>query len=153
MGNKVVEWIIHRAIPWYTSLGLSRGTVTLEVRGRKTGSPMRVSLTVVRCQGSGYLVSLSGESQWVKNVRASEGRATILSGRKTPVKLVEILDPEKPPVLLGYVQQRAFSHSGDESARLFFGLGPKPTLADMQAIACRYIVFRIEKPPEPSGKP
>jgi len=150
IGHRLVDWIIHRAVPWYTSLGLTSGTVTLEVRGRKTGKPIRVSLTAVRRQGSRYLVSLAGgESQWVKNVRAAEGRAIVLSGRRTPVRLVEIPDAEKPPVLLGYVQQRAFSHSGAESARLFFGLGPKPTLADMQAIASRYIVFRIENVPQP----
>jgi len=89
-------------------------------------------------------VSLSGKSQWIKNVRAAEGRAVIRSGRRTPVRLVEIADVEKPPILLGYVRQRAFTHSGEESARPFFGLGPKPTLAEMQAIACRYAVFRIE---------
>jgi hypothetical protein len=126
--------------------------VTLEVRGRKTGNPIRISLTVVRRQGSRYLVSLSGDSQWVRNVRAAEGRATILSGRASLVRLVEISDPEKPPVLLGYVHQRAFSHSGEESARLFFGLGPRPTLADMQAIACRFVVFRIENMPHPTGE-
>lgn len=150
LGNRLVDWIIHRAIPWYTSLGLTRGTVTLEVHGRKTGKPIRTSLTVVRYQGSRYLVSLSGGSQWVRNVRAAGGRAVILSGRKTPVRLVEISDSEKPPILLGYVRQRAFSHSGEESARLFFGLGPKPTLAEMQVIACRYVVFRIENPPGPA---
>ena len=143
-GSRLVDWIIHKVIPWYTSLGITSGTVTLEVPGRKTGKPIYTSLTVVRCQGSRFLVSLSGESQWVRNVRAAEGLAVILSGRRTPVRLVEILDSEKPQVLQGYVRQRAFSHSGAESARLFFGLGPRPTLAEMQAIACRYVVFRLE---------
>ncbi len=150
-GQRFFDWIIHRAIPWYTSLGLTQGTVTLEVRGRKTGKPTRVSLTIVRCQGSRYLVSLAGESQWVRNVRAAQGRAILISAKRTPVRLVEVADAEKPAVLLGYVSQRAFTHSGEESARLFFGLGPNPALADMQAIACRYIVFRIDDLPDPSA--
>jgi len=75
IGHRLVDWIIHRAVPWYTSLGLTSGTVTLEVRGRKTGKPIRVSLTAVRRQGSRYMVSLAGgESQWGRNVRAAEGR-------------------------------------------------------------------------------
>ena len=83
-------------------------------------------------------------------MHAAEGRATILSGGKTPVRLVEISQEERAPILLGYVQQRAFSHSGEESAKLFFGLGPKPRLADMEAIADRYVVFQIETVPKPT---
>lgn len=145
--GKFVHWFKYTAIPWYTSLGITKGTVTLEVVGRKTGNPTRVSLTTVRHNGSRYLVSLYDKSQWVKNVYAAEGRVTVLSGRKTPVRLVEIPQGERAPILLGYVQQRAFSHSGEESAKLFFGLGPKPTLADMEALADRYVVFRMETSP------
>ncbi len=145
--SKVVHWFKYTAIPWYTSLGFSKGTITLEIAGRKTGKPTRVSLTVVRRGGSRYLVSLYDQSQWVKNVRATQGRATLLSGGKTPVRLVEIPQEERAPILLGYVQQRAFSHSGEESAKLFFGLGPKPSLADMEAIADRYVVFQLEPLP------
>jgi len=146
--HRLIDWVKYRAIPWFTSLGLTKGTVTLEVRGRKTGKPVHVSLTTVRRGGSRYLVSLYDQSQWVKNVRAAEGRAMILSGRRMPVHLVELAEHERAPILLGYVQQRAFSHSGEESAKLFFGLGPKPTLADMEAIADRYVVFRIQHAPD-----
>jgi len=146
--GKFVDWFKYTAVPWYTSLGVTKGTVTLEVLGRKTGNPTRVSLTTVRYIRSRYLVSLYDKSQWVKNVRAADGQVTILSGRKTPVRLVEIPQGERAPILLGYVQQRAFSHSGEESARLFFGLGPKPTLGDMEAIANSYVVFRIESLPD-----
>ncbi len=142
--HRFVHGFKYKVIPWYTSLGFSKGTVTLEMGGRKTGKPIRVSLTIVRHRASGYLVSLYDKSQWVKNVRAADGRAAIISGGKTPVRLVEIPQAERAPILLGYVRQRAFSHSGGESARLFFDLGPKPKLADMEAIADRYVVFRIE---------
>jgi deazaflavin-dependent oxidoreductase (nitroreductase family) len=145
--SKLDHWFKYTALPWYTSLGFSKRTITLEIAGRKTGKPTRVSLTVVRRGGSRYLVSLYTQSQWVKNVCAAQGRATILSGGKTPVRLVEIAQEERAAILLGYVQQRAFSHSGEESAKLFFGLGPKPGLADMKAIADRYVVFQIETLP------
>lgn len=142
--DRLIYWFKYKLIPWYTSLGLTTGTVTLEVRGRRTGNPIRVSLTTVRRDGSRYLVSLYDNSQWVKNVRAAEGRAIMISGRRMPVRLLEVPAPGKASILLGYVQQRAFSHSGEESARLFFDLGPNPTYADMESIADRYIVFRIE---------
>lgn len=141
---KFVHWFKYTAIPWYTSLGVTKGTVTLEVPGRKTGNPTRISLTTVKYKKSRYLVSLYDKSQWVQNVRAADGQAIILSGGKTPVRLVEIPQGERAPILLGYVQQRAFSHSGEESAKLFFGLGPKPSLDNMEAIADNYVVFRID---------
>jgi hypothetical protein len=146
--SKFVHWFKYTAIPWYTSLGFSKGTVTFEIVGRKTGNKTRVSLTTVRRGESRYLVSLYDKSQWVKNVRVAQGRAIMLSGGKRPVQLVEIPQEERAPILLGYVQQRAFSHSGEESAKIFFDLGPKPKLADMEAIAGQYVVFRIEALPD-----
>jgi hypothetical protein len=60
-----------------------------------------------------------------------------------PVHLEEISLEERAPVLLAYVQKRAFTHSGPQAARHFFGLGPNPNLEEMQALADRYVVFRI----------
>ena len=139
----IVDWIRYRAIPWYTSLGLTSRTVTLEVAGRKTGIPVRVSLSRTQYSGKAYLVSLAGESSWVRNVRASGGRAAILSGRRVEVLLTEVTGGIKPSILHAYVQERAFTHSGAQSARHFFGLGPNPTVRDMEGIADRYVVFEI----------
>ncbi len=144
LAARCFDWIRYRLFPWYASLGLTRGTVTVEVPGRKSGKLIHVALTMVRREGCRYVVSLDPSCQWVKNVQAAGGRVKILSGRKSAVQLVEIPDCEKAPILLGYVQQRAFTHSGEESARLFFGLGPQPTLQDMEVIAGRYRVFRVE---------
>jgi hypothetical protein len=140
---KVSEWIKIRLIPWYTALGLTKRTVTLEVPGRKSGKSTRISLSRTDYGGYSYFVSLAGESGWVRNVRAAEGQATILSGGRKSVRLEEVSLEERAPVLLAYVQKRAFTHSGAQSARHFFGLGPNPTLEDMQALAERYIVFCI----------
>ena len=142
--DRIVHWFKYSVIPWYTSLGITKGTITLEVTGRKSGQPIRVSLTTVEHAGVRYLVSLYDQSQWVRNVRAAGARAAILSCGRTPVRLVEIPVEDRAPILLGYVGQRAFSHSGAESAELFFGLEPDPALEDMEAIADRYPVFRIE---------
>ena len=137
------HWILYKLIPWYTGLGITKRTVTLEVRGRKTGKLIRVSLSRTDCSGHSYFVSLGGDSAWVRNVRASHGQAFILSGGKTPVQLIETKLEERAPVLLAYVQERAFTHSGAQASHLFFGLGSHPTLQEMQAIADRYIVFEI----------
>ncbi len=137
------DWLSLKVIPWYTALGLTQRTVTLEVMGRRTGKPIRVSLSRTDHLGRSYFASLAGESEWVRNVRAAQGKATILSRRRTPVRLVETAPEERAPILLAYVQARAFTHSSAQSARHFFGLGPHPTLEQMEAIANRYIVFEI----------
>lgn len=139
-------WIKFKAIPAFTALGLTRGTITLEVKGRRTGQTIRLSVTRVRVAGAAYLVSLGGESQWVQNVRAAGGVATIISGRRTQVDLVEIPTDERAPILLAYVNQRAFTHSGAQSARHFFGFQSPPTLTDMARVAAQYPVFEIRSP-------
>lgn len=139
------DWLKKTAIPWFTGLGLTSRTITLEVRGRKTGRPIRVSLSRTDHAGNQYFVSLAGEADWVKNARAAGGQAVILSNKRIPIRLVEINPHERAPILLAYVQKRAFTHSGAQASRHFFGLGPKPTLADMQKIAGRYVVFKIEQ--------
>ncbi len=139
------DWITRKAIPWYTSLGLTARTVTLEVPGRKTGRPIRVSLSRTDYGGRRYFVSLGGEGDWVKNVRAAGGQAVLISRSRAPIRLEEIPLEDRAPVLLAYVQKRAFTHSGAQASRHFFGLGPRPTLEEMERIAERYVVFMIEE--------
>ena len=143
ISERLIAWINAHVAPRVTALGLTPGSVTLEVIGRRTGRPIRLSVTRVRQGGRQYLVALGGESQWLKNVRAAGGRATIISGRRTPVRLLEIPVDQRAPVLHGYVNQRAFTHSGAQSARHFFGLTGKPTLEEMAALAGRYPVLEI----------
>lgn len=140
----IVAWINSHIAPRITALGLSRGSVTLEVIGRASGKPIRLSVTQVRRDGRTYLVALGGESNWVKNIRAAGGRATRIAGRRTPIQLVEVPVEERAPILLAYVNQRAFTHSGGQSARHFFGLSAKPSLADMAGVAERYPVFEVQ---------
>lgn len=146
--ENLINWFNRRVAPWITALGLTSGSVTLEVRGRRSGKPIRISVTRVRHDGKQYLVALYRESQWARNVRAAGGAATIISRRRISVQLVEIPVEARAPVLLGYVNQRAFTHSGAQSARHFFGLKSKPTLADMVALAEQYPVFEIRPRPD-----
>jgi len=139
------RWIRLKAIPGFTALGLTRGTVTLEVVGRRSGKIIRLSVTQVRRGGKRYLVSLGGESQWVQNVRAASGEAVVVSGSRQAVELVEIPVGERAPVLFAYVNQRAFTHSGAQSARHFFGFETQPNLEDMARVAERYPVFEIRE--------
>jgi deazaflavin-dependent oxidoreductase (nitroreductase family) len=98
-----------------TSLGLApRDAVTLEVRGRTTGKPRRIPILRRRCRGHDYLVSLAGESQWVRNVRAADGRAVLRRRRMQHVRLVELTPADRPEVIAEYM--RAARHRSGEAA-------------------------------------
>jgi hypothetical protein len=137
------DWFNRRIAPRITALGITPRSVTLEVRGRRSGRPIRLSISPATCDGKRYLVSLAGERGWVRNARAAGGEAVIIHGRRTPVRLVEVPVQERAPILLAWVSERAFSRSPERAARLYFGL-ESPTLADMQAAAEGYPVFAIE---------
>jgi len=60
------------------TVGISpKDVVTLEVPGRRSGVPRRTTLVRGAFRGNHYLVSLAGESEWVRNVRAAGGSAQI----------------------------------------------------------------------------
>jgi deazaflavin-dependent oxidoreductase (nitroreductase family) len=138
------DWIERTAVPWFTSLGLTKRTITLEVLGRKSGAPRRVAVATVSDGSSQYIVSVHGESQWVKNVRAAEGRAAILSGRRRLIKLSELPISERASILQLYIGQGVFGRSAKEIAGQF-GVKPEASIAELEKIANRHPVFKIVK--------
>jgi len=140
----VVDWLNRRFAPWWTALGIAPRTVTLEVRGRKSRRPIRLSVSPAKFGGEEFLVSLAGERQWVRNVRAASGEATVLRWRRIPVRLTEVPVEERAPILVAYVSRRAFTRSAKRAARLYFGLTPPVRVEDMKPLAAKFPVFRIE---------
>jgi len=140
------EWLERTAVPWFTSLGLSKWTVTLEVTGRKSGQPRKVTIAIIKVNGQGYFVSVhGGDSDWVRNVRKAGGQAAILSGGRAPVRLVEVPVEERAPILQAYASKGVFGRSAADIARQF-GVEPNPTIEQMAPLADRHPVFRIEEP-------
>jgi hypothetical protein len=137
---------VNRVVARLAALGLTpKNTISLEVPGRRTGRVRRTSLVVTELRGCGYLVSLAGQSEWVRNVLANGNRASLRRIRSSPVYLAEIPVEERPPVLKAYLSKRAYSKSPEFEAREFFGVSPDATLAQLAEIANRYPVFRIER--------
>ena len=135
---------LNRLVGRLAALGLAPSdTVELEVPGRRTGKPRRVSLVWAEHQGNRYLVSLAGESEWVRNARAADYRAQIRHGRRQLVRLEEVPVEERAPILKAYLSKRAASKSPEYEAREFFGVSADPTLDELAAIASHYPVFRI----------
>jgi deazaflavin-dependent oxidoreductase (nitroreductase family) len=127
------------------ALGLTPSdTIALEVPGRRTGKPRRTALVSADHEGRRYLVSLPGESAWVRNVRAAGYQAVIRRHlRATPVTLEEVPVDQRAPIIRAYLSKRAYSKSPEFEAREFFGVSPGATLDELAEIAPRYPVFRI----------
>lgn len=74
-------------------------TVHLEVPGRRTGRPHRVALLPVEVDGSSYLLSQYGASDWVRNLRAAGRGEVSRKGRATAVTAVEVDGAERERVI------------------------------------------------------
>ena len=77
----------------------------LTVPGRESGAPRSTPISVVTLDGKRYIVSAFSEADWVKNVRAA-GEGSLRRGRQLEaVKLVELPEPEREPVLRAFLRQ------------------------------------------------
>src|SRR5712691_8793734 len=74
------------------------GVKTLVVPGRSTGRPQRIPVITVEQDGSSYLVSTRGETDWVRNVRAAG--SVELGGDR--LRVAEVPAAERPPILAAY---------------------------------------------------
>ena len=130
-----------------TSLGLApRDAVTLAVRGRLSGRLRRLPILKTTVGGSDYLVSLAGESQWVRNVRAAAGQVTITRRRKIRAVLEELEMDDRPPILAAYLdaaRNRSSEASYAKQLRFYFGFDETPSEDQLAAIAHLYPVFLI----------
>jgi deazaflavin-dependent oxidoreductase (nitroreductase family) len=78
--------------------------VTLEVRGRSSGKTIVLPVVLADYQGEWYLVSMLGENaNWVRNVRAADGRAVIRHGTTHDVELHEVPVGRRAPILQRYL--------------------------------------------------
>ena len=119
------------------------GSRILEVRGRTSGQPRRTPVNVLELDGRQYLVSPRGESQWVRNVRAADGRLTLIVGRRRDERIAtELTDAEKPDVLRAYLARWKM-----EVGAFFDGVGADSPDADLVRIAPDHPVLVLSEVP------
>lgn len=131
--------VFNRVVAALTRAGVSvYGSRVLEVQGRKSGQWRQTPVNLLRFEGEDYLVSPRGQTQWVKNLRASgEGRLRV--GRRTrPFRATELPDQEKPPLLRAYLKKWKF-----EVGVFFGGIGPDSPDDELRRIAPDHPVFRL----------
>jgi deazaflavin-dependent oxidoreductase (nitroreductase family) len=128
--------------------GVNMGTTSLlTVRGRKSGQPHTVPVTLVEQDGHRFLVAPYGVVQWVRNIRAA-GTATLTRGRRSEViSVIELEAREAAPVLKQYLLQVRV-------VRPYFDATKNSPLAAFELEAPRHPVFQIalmEKPSRRNG--
>jgi deazaflavin-dependent oxidoreductase (nitroreductase family) len=81
--------------------GVRIGTFTvLTVPGRRTARPVHVPLVVFPHGGNRYLVASYGVVNWVRNLRAADGRAELRRGRAIEkITAVELSAERAGPIL------------------------------------------------------
>jgi hypothetical protein len=98
--------ILNRAWAIIHALGISPNYfVTLEVISRKSGKIIIFPLVLVDVKGERYLVSMLGDNtNWVRNVRAAGGKATLRHGVTEEVRLEEIPVEQRAPIIKTYLK-------------------------------------------------
>ena len=113
------------------------GLVALEVIGRKSGRVISFPLVMVTVDGQRYLASMLGDNtQWVRNVRASGGKAVLRRGGREDVRLEEIPVDQRAAILKAYLQLAY-------GARPHVPVDKDAPLAEFEKIAAGYPVFRL----------
>jgi deazaflavin-dependent oxidoreductase (nitroreductase family) len=96
--------------PWFTvrifnriamATGLA-GSETLTVTRRTSGQPQQIPVLTVVVGGTRYLVSTRGESQWVRNVRATPEVTLATRAGSADYRAVEIPIDQREAVLTAY---------------------------------------------------
>lgn len=131
--------VFNRLVASLTRVGVSvYGSRVLEVRGRTSGQWRSTPVNLLRLDGVEYLVAPRGQTQWVKNLRAS-GQGRLRVGRRTQdFQATELTDDDKPPVLRAYLKKWKF-----EVGVFFAGVGPDSAQEDLRRIAPDHPVFRL----------
>lgn len=121
-------WLTSRVLnPLLMRLGV---VPTLAVRGRVSGEWRTVPVNVLELDGQRYLVAPRGDTEWVRNLRAT-GRGELR--RRAGVeafRATEVPDREKPRIIDAYVARWGYQ------VRRYFDELPQPS---------DHPVFRIDR--------
>jgi F420H(2)-dependent quinone reductase len=140
-----VATVLNRCWAAINALGIAPNhLVTLEVRGRVSGRPISLPLVMAVVDGERYLVSMLGdEVDWVRNVRAAGGDATLRHGRREEVHLEEVAAEQRAPLLKAYLKRAP-------GARSHLPISKDAPLSAFEEVAPQFPVFRVTPRSRPS---
>lgn len=132
--------VFNRIVAIFTRLGISVwGSRVLEVRGRTSGQWRSTPVNLLTLEGDRYLVAPRGHTQWVRNMRVSGGGRLRLGPRSETFTALELDDAQKAPVLRAYLKRWKA-----EVGVFFDGVGPDSSEQELQRIAPKHPVFRLD---------
>jgi deazaflavin-dependent oxidoreductase (nitroreductase family) len=136
--------VFNRAVAGLTKLGVSVwGSRVLEVPGRSTGEPRRTPVNLLSFEDRHYLVSPRGHTQWVRNVRANDGRLDLLLGkRRTNYAATEVADADKTEIVRAYLKRWKA-----EVGIFFEGVDANSSDEEILAVGPKHPVFLLEEAP------
>jgi len=131
--------IINKGWAFIHSLGIFPNyLVTLEVVGRQSGKTISFPLALTVMNGERYLVSMLGENtNWVRNVRAADGKATLRHGVREQVLLEEVDVNQRAPILKAFLKHAP-------GARPHIPVSKDASLPEFEKIASQYPVFQVK---------
>ena len=122
-----------------TRVGLPlAGSRVLEVKGRKSGEWRKTPVNPLEFEGGRYLVAPRGDTQWVRNMRASGGGRLARGRRVEEFTAVEVPEDERPAVLRAYLVKWKW-----EVGAFFEGVGPDSTDEELRRVAADHPAFKI----------
>ena len=131
--------VFNGAVALLTRLGVSvLGSRLLRVPGRRSGRLYTTPVNLLAFEGRRYLVSPRGNTQWVRNLRASGGGELLLGRHVEPIRAVEVPDAERVPILRSYLRRWKM-----EVGVFFEGVDADSPDGDMARIAPRHPVFLL----------
>ncbi len=134
----VTRNVFNRLVARLTRMGISVwGSRVLEVRGRSTGQPRRTPVNLLTVDGQSYLVSARGEGQWVRNVRAGDGRLALIVGRRRVEYIAtEMSGDAKRAILRSYLRRWKM-----EVGVFFDGVDADSSDEELDRVAPKHPVF------------
>jgi hypothetical protein len=136
-----------RALNWTSVVQFRSGVlapqhwVVLEVHGFRSGKTISYPLVAAPIDGERYLVSMLGQNvSWVRNVRAANGRVVLRHGMREQVRLVEVPQAQRAPIIRRYLDFAP-------GARPHIPVDRRASIEEFETIADRFPVFRITSAP------
>ncbi len=136
----ITKHIANPIIKFMTNLGFSvRGSRVLTVPGRKSGKIRTTPVNPLEVGEVQYLVAPRGETEWVRNIRAAGGGEQRLGRKREGIRVEELPDDAKPPILREYLRRWKM-----ETGQFFAGVTAESSESELRRIAPRYPVFKIQ---------
>lgn len=135
-----VTGAFNRVVRGLTKIGVSLyGSRVLYVKGRKSGQWRSTPVNPLTLDGTWYLVAPRGNTEWVRNLRATGFEGELHLGRRVErFTATELADDDKPAVLRAYLKRWKW-----EVGQFFDGVDATASEEKLREIAHGYPVFRI----------